>query len=126
MLLSQALRVAGLSESERTQRLREAEQHARRAIEIDPALPKAHTTLGVMLARTGRKAAAIDSWKRAVELDGAEFDALYNLVIVLSEVGRTDEASIYARQFVATAPPALYGPAIAELRRLTESDRHLS
>ena len=96
--------------------LTEAERHARRAIEIDPSLAKAHTTLGVILAETGRKAEAIESWKRAVELDGAEFDALYNLTVLLAHAGRVDEAKIYARQFVTTAPPALYGPSIAQLQ----------
>jgi tetratricopeptide (TPR) repeat protein len=110
-----------LTAPDRARKLQDAEQHIRRAIALDPTLAKAYSTLGVVLAKLGRKPEAIESWKRAVELDGAEFDALYNLVIVLSEVGRTDEARVYARQFVATAPPALYGPAIAELRRLAES-----
>jgi arylsulfatase A-like enzyme/Flp pilus assembly protein TadD len=97
-------------------KLQEAERLARRAIEIDPALAKAYTTLGVVLAETGRKPEAIDSWKKAVELDGREFDALYNLTVLLSEAGRIDEARTFARQFVATAPPALYQPAIDQLR----------
>jgi len=96
-------------------KLREAETFARRAIDADPALAKAYTTLGVVLAETGRKPEAIDSWKTAVELDGREFDALYNLTVLLSEAGRIDDARTYARQFVATAPPALYQPAIEQL-----------
>jgi arylsulfatase A-like enzyme/cytochrome c-type biogenesis protein CcmH/NrfG len=97
-------------------KLREAETFARQAIDADPALAKAYTTLGVVLAETGRKPEAIDSWKTAVELDGREFDALYNLTVLLSEAGRIDDARTYARQFVDTAPPALYQPAIEQLR----------
>jgi tetratricopeptide (TPR) repeat protein len=97
-------------------KLREAETFARQAIDADPALAKAYTTLGVVLAETGRKPEAIDSWKTAVELDGREFDALYNLTVLLSEAGRIDDARAYARQFVDTAPPALYQPAIEQLR----------
>ena len=59
---------AGGEERGRTARgrLQEAEAFARQAIEADPALPEAYTTLGVVLSTSGRKADAIDSWKRAV------------------------------------------------------------
>jgi tetratricopeptide (TPR) repeat protein len=118
MVLRQALsiRPARSGPASVQAKLQEAERLARRAIEIDPALAKAYTTLGVVLAESGRKPEAIDSWKKAVELDGSEFDALYNLTVLLSEAGRMDEARAYARQFIATAPPALYQPAIDQLR----------
>ena len=98
--------------------LQEAETYARRAIDHDPQLAKAHTTLGVVLARMRRPADAIDAWKRAITLDGSEFDALYNLVVLLVDTQRLDEARVYAKQFVATAPPAFYGAEIARLRAL--------
>lgn len=114
MNLRQAL--AAKDAAARGQKLQDAEKQARRAVDVDPSLAKAYTTLGVVLAESGRKPEAIDSWKRAVELDAGEFDALYNLTVTLSQTGRADEAQRYARQFVATAPPAFYGPAIAEMR----------
>jgi tetratricopeptide (TPR) repeat protein len=114
-IASMALRQA-LEARDKAPKLREAETFARQAIDADPALAKAYTTLGVVLAETGRKPEAIDSWKKAVGLDGREFDALYNLTVLLSQAGRIDEARTYARQFVATAPPALYQPAIDQLR----------
>ncbi len=114
MVLRQAL--AGGPARSGPAMLQEAERLARKALEADPLLAKAHTTLGVVLAETGRTPEAIDSWKRAVELDGREFDALYNLTVTLTQAGRTDEARAYARQFVATAPPALYQPSIEQLR----------
>jgi tetratricopeptide (TPR) repeat protein len=117
-LASMALRQA-IDRKDRAKRA-EAERLARRALEIDPTLAKAHTTLGVALAESGRKADAIESWKRAVALDGREFDALYNLVVLLTEAGRADEARQYARQFVATAPPAQYQPAIEQLKGLVQ------
>jgi arylsulfatase A-like enzyme/Tfp pilus assembly protein PilF len=118
MVLRQALSSrTALSERAGVQaKMQEAESFARRAIELDPALAKAYTTLGVVLAESGRKPEAIDSWKKAVELDGREFDALYNLTVLLSEAGRSEEARVYARQFVATAPPTLYQQAIEQLR----------
>jgi arylsulfatase A-like enzyme/Tfp pilus assembly protein PilF len=102
---------------ERETRLAEAETGARKAIDADPALADAYTTLGVVLSTRGRKADAIDNWKRAVALDGAQFNALYNLWLELAEAGRRDEASAFGRQFVATAPPAFFGPDIERVRR---------
>ena len=68
--------------------LQQAEAFARKAIDVDPALPDAHTTLGVILSTAGRKADAIESWKRAVALDGDQFNALYNLWLELAAAGR--------------------------------------
>jgi superkiller protein 3 len=48
--------------------VRAAEASLRRAIQLDPSLPAAHTALGVLLAQTGRKAEAVDMWKRAAAL----------------------------------------------------------
>jgi tetratricopeptide (TPR) repeat protein len=87
--------------------VREAEQFARKAIDLDPQLAKAHTTLGVIQAQTNRKAEAIDNWKKAVSLDPAEFDAMFNLVLLLAEAGRIGEARTYGDQFIRTAPPQL-------------------
>jgi arylsulfatase A-like enzyme/tetratricopeptide (TPR) repeat protein len=115
MVLRQAL--ASKNDADRRSKLQQAERFARQALETDPALPKAYTTLGVVFAESGRKSEAIDSWKRAVALDGREFDALYNLTILLLEAHQTDEARAYAKQFVSTAPPALYGSAIEQMRR---------
>ena len=87
-----------------------------KAIEVDPALPDAYTTLGVALSTTGRKGDAIASWKRAVELDASQFNALYNLWFELASAGRRDEAVHYGRQFVDTAPPAFFAPDIHRVR----------
>ena len=103
--LKQALNSAG---SLREARIRDAERLARQAIETDPALADAHTTLGVILSSSGRKAEAIESWKHAVSLDAAQFNALYNLWFELANAGRRAEAVPYGRQFVATAPPAFF------------------
>jgi Flp pilus assembly protein TadD len=107
----------GPNDPRRTARLREAEQTVRDALEVDPALADAYNTLGVILATTGRKPLAIDSWRQAVQLDGREFDAMYNLVLNLSEVGRINEARTYARTYVATAPAQRFAKEIAEMRR---------
>ena len=115
MVLRQAL--ASKSPAEVGARLQEAEAFARKAIETDPTLPDAFTTLGVVQSTSGRKADAIESWKRAVALDGTQFNALYNLWLELAAAGRRDEASAYGRQFVASAPPAFFQPDIARIKR---------
>jgi tetratricopeptide (TPR) repeat protein len=104
------------SDTSRRAGLQEAETDARKAIDADPALPDAYTTLGVVLSTTGRKTEAIDAWKKAVDLDASQFNALYNLWSELSSAGRRDEAILYGRRFVTTAPPAFFAPDIARVR----------
>jgi tetratricopeptide (TPR) repeat protein len=111
------LALASRGAAERAAGLQAAESYARKAIEVDPALADAFTTLGVVLSTTSRKDDAIASWKRAVELDPAQFNALYNLWFELAAAGRRDEAVAYGRQFAATAPPAFFAPDIARVQR---------
>ena len=68
MVLSQALRMPGLSQLERTQRLQQAVAHARQAIEIDPVLGKAQTTLGA----PGRDAGPVWAGDRGAARSGGE------------------------------------------------------
>ena len=114
LALQQAL--ASKNETARRAGLQEAETYARKAIDADPALPDAYTTLGVVLSSVGRKADAIDAWKRAVDLDRSQFNALYNLWFELASAGRRDEAILYGRRFVNAAPPAFFAPDIARVR----------
>lgn len=102
----------------RLEDLASAERYARQAVDRDPALAKAFTTLGVVFARSGRASQAIEQWKRAVQLDRTEFDALYNLVVLLAESGLMGEARTYAKQFVDTAPRTAYGREVEQLATL--------
>jgi tetratricopeptide (TPR) repeat protein len=108
---------AAKAPADRTARLKDAEAAARQAVTVDPSLAGAFTTLGVILSESGRKNDAIDSWRHAVDLDPTEFDALYNLWSELAASGRREEAIAYGRQFVATAPPAMYASDIERVRR---------
>ena len=102
-------------------RMQAAEAHVRKALEADDGLAGAHTILGVILSRTGRKGDAIESWKRAVALDASEFNALYNLWLELASAGRRDEAVKYGRQFVSTAPPAFFEAERQQIARYLET-----
>src|SRR5262245_15348293 len=59
--------------------VKDAETSLRLAIQIDPTLAGAYTALGVVLAQTGRRAEAIDAWKRALDLDPSDTNAAFNL-----------------------------------------------
>jgi arylsulfatase A-like enzyme/thioredoxin-like negative regulator of GroEL len=102
--------------SEKAAKLRTAESFALQAVTADPSLAGAYTTLGVVYSYAGRKDEAIRSWKHAVDLDGTEFYALYNLWHELAAGGQMDDAVRYARQFVATAPAGVYPTELAEIR----------
>ncbi|HEY6929115.1 MAG TPA: tetratricopeptide repeat protein, partial [Thermoanaerobaculia bacterium] len=107
-------------------RLRESDlQRAREAFQkglaIDERFPRAWNGLGVVLARLGDERRAIECWSKAVELDPRLYDALFNLGLTAGKNGLRTEARRALERFVATAPPALYGPDIARARGLLRS-----
>ena len=89
----------------RQNKIAEAEGWLQKALTADPSLANGYTTLGVIYQRTGRSGQAIEAWRRAVELDNSEFDALYNLTFALANSGAASDARAYGEQFLATAPP---------------------
>jgi tetratricopeptide (TPR) repeat protein len=114
MVLRQAL---AARKEDRGSKLQEAERLARQALEADPRLPDAYTTLGVILSTADRKDEAIESWKRAIEIDAGQFNALYNLWYELAAAGRREEAVLYGKQFVTTAPAAFFNADIERVRK---------
>jgi Tfp pilus assembly protein PilF len=84
-----------------------AETELRQALALDPGLASAYTALGVVFMQKNAAGDAVEAWKRAVALDGTEFNAMFNLIDVLSRAGQLDAARPYAEQFIATAPPQL-------------------
>ncbi len=100
-----------------TNDVKTAEAELRKAIDLDPALGGAYTALGVVFAKTGRGNDALDAWKRAVTIDGSDFNAMFNLISGLAQSGRVDEARQYGERFVNTAPPQLAAE-IAAVKRL--------
>ena len=121
IVLKEAL--AAGNQEDRHRRFQQAERLARQALDADPSLPDAYTTLGVILSSSGRKDEAMASWKRAVELDATQFNALYNLWYESVAAGRRAEAIDFGQRFVATAPAAFFGPDIERVRRYLEATR---
>jgi len=99
-------------------RLEDARAALGAALEREPTLSRAHTSLGVVAARRQDAAAAILHWKRAVELNPGEYDALFNLGTLLLKEGRRTEAVAYLDRFARDAPPSLYAVDIREVKRL--------
>lgn len=100
-----------------------AEAELRLALSIDASLPGAHTALGVVLSRTGRRTEALEAWRRAIALDPAELDALYNLTVELFAAGQIDEARRIGDRYLAIAPPALMAGDIARVQTLMRGGR---
>jgi len=93
----------------------EASRAFEQAVAADPQLAQAWEGLGA--ARIGTDpAAAIDAWRRAVELEPRNYDLLFNLTVTLRDRGRAAEARPYAERFVREAPPQRYAHDIAMLR----------
>jgi arylsulfatase A-like enzyme/tetratricopeptide (TPR) repeat protein len=89
-----------------------------KALASDPRSSRAHAGLGVVALQSGDRDQAFAEWKQAIATDPRNFDALFNLASELLRAGRVAEARPYVQQFVATAPPALYGRDIGNFRRV--------
>ena len=93
-----------------------------RAIRANPASAQGHAGLATVAFKSGDRDTALASWKRAVDLDPTNWDALYNLGVQLLRVGRVAEARPYLERFVRTAPASQYAKDIrqvsAELARI--------
>jgi tetratricopeptide (TPR) repeat protein len=95
-------------------RAREAFQAA---LEQNPKLARAHSSLGFDLAESGRAGEALEHWRKAVALDPGESEKLLALATLLGKRGRAAEARPYLELFVASAPTALYAREIERARR---------
>jgi Flp pilus assembly protein TadD len=96
-----------------------AQEAFTRAVQNNPKSSRAHAGLGVAAMQSGNRDQAFEQWRRAVDLDPRNFDALYNLAAELVNAGRMSEARPYIDRFVNTAPPGMYGPDIERLREMT-------
>jgi len=82
----------------------EAEAHCRNALRVDPDRAYAHKGLGLCLARQGKIEEGIVSIERAITLRPSWFDPYWDLAVVLSDVGRFDEAIDILAQGAAMVP----------------------
>ncbi len=78
------------------------------ALDQNPKVARAHSSLAVMAAEDGRVAEATEHWKKAMALDPQECDKPLVFGALLWRRGRRAEARRYLELFVASAPRALY------------------
>ena len=93
----------------------EAGRAFEQAVAADPRLAQAWEGLGASRIGTD-PAAAIDAWRRALDLGPRNYDLLFNLVVTLRDRGRAAEARLYAERFVREAPPERYARDIETMR----------
>jgi len=84
---------------------------------LNPRLPLALNTLGVVYARQGDFARAVASWQRAVDVDPRQYDALYNIGFVEGRAGHTQQARAALTRFISSAPRERYAKDIATARQ---------
>ena len=96
-------------------RLADASRAFEQAVAADPRLAQAWEGLGASRVGTD-PAAAIDAWRRALDLEPRNYDLLFNLTVTLRDRGRAAEARPYAERFVREAPPDRYARDIGMLR----------
>jgi choline-sulfatase len=85
------------------------------AVAADPRFGQAWDGLGAARSRSD-PSGAIDAWKHAVDIEPRNYDALFNLAVMLREQGREAEARPYIERFVREAPAERYSKDIALLR----------
>jgi hypothetical protein len=82
------------------QRSAEAIKALERAVELDPTRSFAHNQLGNAYYDSGQLEAALPHYRRAVELDIRNAEALFNLALVLDRLGETRQALVYYERFL--------------------------
>ena len=85
----------------------------REATRADPSYGPGWRLLGTTLQETD-PAGAIDAWRRTVELRPEDAESLFDLVRLLADVGRPQEARPYVERYLADASP---GTSSAPLER---------
>ncbi|MBY0375549.1 MAG: tetratricopeptide repeat protein, partial [Bryobacteraceae bacterium] len=87
----------------------EAIAHGQRAVELDPELPTARTTLAAIYTMSGRESEAIRELERAQQLAPGSAEATRELARVYTQLGRMNEAEAAYRKAIAARPTDWYG-----------------
>jgi tetratricopeptide (TPR) repeat protein len=69
-----------------------AEEYAKKAVELDPRLPRAHMLLGEIYLYKSRLPEAVEQFQRELELNPGDAAAYYKLADVYSRLQKFDEA----------------------------------
>jgi tetratricopeptide (TPR) repeat protein len=77
----------------------------------------AYNSLGLLHFAAADYTAAVDAFQSALAADRTRWDAVYNLGVTLSRLGRDAEARAHFATFVSGAPPERYASALADAQR---------
>jgi arylsulfatase A-like enzyme/cytochrome c-type biogenesis protein CcmH/NrfG len=86
------------------------------ALQRNPELARAHSSLGVIAADERNLPQAIEHWGRAVKLDPREYRTVLGVGSALARAGRTVEARAYFDFLAASSPPPEYAAEIDRAR----------
>jgi tetratricopeptide (TPR) repeat protein len=81
-----------------------AVQVCRRALQLDPTLPRAHYTAGLALLRLNRSADAEQEFRDELQLDETNVDAQFHLAFSLLQQSKNDQAVEFLKKVLATQP----------------------
>jgi arylsulfatase A-like enzyme/Flp pilus assembly protein TadD len=102
----------------------EARQNLEQAVALGKRRVRAWNALGVAWLRLGEPQKAIACWRKVLEFNPEQYDALYNIGRVAGQIGDWKTARAALEQFVKTAPPKQYARDLAEVRgALTDMSR---
>ena len=82
----------------------EAIQLISEAIRFGPATAEMHANLGAAQYAAGTLSDSVQSFRRAAELDPAHAPTIRQLSQILAQLGKLDEAALYAKQAASLAP----------------------
>ena len=109
----------------RSEKYDQAEVLALQALAVDDSSSTSWNFLGIALYSSGREG-ALEAWQRCVDLDPGQFDALFNIAMVGSELGSPEVARQALERFIANAPEQRYREDLEIARQalagLSESD----
>ena len=108
------------------ERIDEAIEHYRKALEIDPEFPDAHNGLGAALAGLGRYDEAEEHYRRAIKIVPNFADACNNFGLALARQGKFEEAVIQYQKALRVKPELVetygnMGLALARCGRVDEA-----
>jgi tetratricopeptide (TPR) repeat protein len=100
-------------------RMDEAVGHFERALELNPEMSGPNAQIGAIAYETGDKERAAEYFGRESVNSPGEVSLLINRAMILSEIGKTDEAIVAFESVIEVAPSE--GPAYAELANLYQA-----
>lgn len=104
-----------------------AEQHCRRALEIDSLVARAWVTLGMIHAGTGKAEEALQDFQRALDRDPRNSDAHRELASAYGRLGRAEDAEATYRKAIELRPDdwvnySYYGSYLYNRNRAEEAE----